>query len=45
MGTLIIYVGLPFVAPLIKGVVIFPAAFIGTLWTLQYGLTSSTYYD
>jgi hypothetical protein len=37
--------GLPFVAPLVRGVVVFPAAFIGALWTLQYGLTSNIYYD
>jgi len=28
-----------------KGIVVVPAVFLGTLWTLQYGLTSSIYYD
>ena len=32
-------------APLAKGIVIVPAAAIGTLWLLQYGLTSNVYYD
>ena len=37
--------GLPFVAPLAKGIVIAPAAVLGGLWLLQYGLTSNIYYD
>ena len=36
---------MPFVAPLTKGIVVVPAAIVGTLWLLQYGLTSSVYYD
>jgi hypothetical protein len=39
------HLGLPFAFPLIKGVVVFPVAFVGTLWALQYGLTSDIYYD
>ena len=40
-----LYEGLPFAAPLAKGIVIVPAAIVGTLWFLQYGLTSNIYYD
>lgn len=28
-----------------KQIIIFPAALVGTLWTTQYLLTSSVYYD
>jgi len=37
--------GLPFVLPLTKGIVIVPLAFFGSLWVLQYALTSNVYYD
>ena len=38
-------IGLPFVAPLTKGIVVIPAAMFATLWLLQYGLPSNVYYD
>ena len=39
------YSGLPFAAPLAKGLVLVPAAIVGGLWLFQYGLTSNIYYD
>lgn len=39
------YQGLPFAIPLIRGIVVFPVAFVGALYTLQYGLTSDVYFD
>jgi hypothetical protein len=31
--------------PLTRGIVVVPAVTIGSLWLLQYGLTSSVYFD
>ena len=39
------HLGLPFVLPLVRGIVVYPALFVGGVWAFQYGLTSNVYYD